>query len=533
MQLMITNDLKRERYEKKWQFCVGSCHASTLLRADALRQLKKVHDELGIRYVRFHGIFNDDMKTLATFNDVMAIPGGEKFKERTFHRCGLVYDNILDIGMKPFVELSFMPNMLAGEKSSGTGFYGSNMSMPEDLGAWSEYIKAFITYLLLRYGKEELEKWYFEVWNEPDLQGMFFQGTKEEYFDLYAATAAAMKEICPSLKVGGPSTSGSKWVASFIQYCEDQDLPLDFVTTHQYVGDPFLGISEDGDMESEGPKEEYNLETVSRQMEQLSMLFDQLPEETSLLSVLRTFMPDPTEHTEMDRDIFRKNAKIVREQAKDYPLFYTEWNMCASFGAYSNDTRKEAAYDIRTALNTNDLLDGSAIWCYSDIFEELHQFTEEFHGGFGLLTHNGIPKPVYHGLKMLADAREEQIVLENNLFGEIEAAAYEGSDELQVLLFRQNMKQEQSGHQMLNVVTELEAEPKRVYLQRIDEDHCNPLKQWEEAGSPKDMTKAQIAELIKSTCMLDEPLPYTYQDQKLRFAVSLAVNDIYFVRIEK
>ena len=536
MKIEIKSNLPKSKYDKKWQFCIGSCHAATVLRTDACKLLKKMHEELGIRYVRFHGIFNDDMKTLSTFSDVMGIPGGDKFTERTFYKCGLVYDNVLECGLKPFVELSFMPELLALDKSHGKGFYGSIMSMPESLAVWADYMKAFIEFLLHRFGKEELEQWYFEVWNEPDLEGMFFKGTKEDYFRLYEVTAKAIKEACPSLKVGGPSTSGSKWIQSFVNHCEEHQLPLDFVSTHQYVGDPFLGISDAGGpdgKDSNSQPEEHNLENIMKQMQQLSTLFEQMPAETPLLQVLRTFTGDPTETTDMDRDVFKKNATIVRGQAKDYPLFYTEWNLCASFGAYSNDTRKTAAYDMRTALQINDLVDGSSIWCYSDIFEELHQFTEEFHGGFGLISLNGIPKPVFYGMKMLAEAEDHRIELDESCFTEVEAAAFEGSREKQILLFRQSMKQELKEKEKVTVTVEVNEKPQRIILQRIDEAHCNPLKEWEQMGSPKDLTKAEVQMLKEKTSMQDEVMEYQYQDGIITVQVDLAVNDIYFIRMVK
>lgn len=153
MNLKIKQNMSRYPFSQKWQFCIGSCHAATLLRADTLRHLKRVHDELGIRYVRCHGIFNDDMHTLTGFQDVLEIPGGDRFVERSFWHCAVVYDNILDCGMKPFVELSFMPEHLAKNKTHGKILYGSITSMPESTDTWSEYITAFVRYLIHRYGQ--------------------------------------------------------------------------------------------------------------------------------------------------------------------------------------------------------------------------------------------------------------------------------------------------------------------------------------------------------------------------------------------
>lgn len=537
MKLNVNLQTTKKKTNKVWQFSVGSGHAALALRTDFCRQLKKVHDELGIKYVRFHGIFNDDMSVLSDFDNVLAVPGGSKFQEYSFHRCGLVYDNVLDCGMKPFVEISFMPELLAADSAHGKGFYGSIMSPPKDLCKWADFIKEFIKYLLKRYGEDEVASWYLEVWNEPDLKGMFFKGTQEDYFKLYNVTANAIKEICPQLRVGGPATSGSKWVSSFREYCQTNNVPLDFISTHQYTGEPFIGIEDTG-----GPNEEIkspvvddseDLDKVMDRMQMLSQMFENLPEETSLLEVLRTFSGDPTETNEMDRDILLKNAAVVKKQANGLPVFYTEWNLSASFSAYSNDTRKTAAYDLRTALKSDSLVTGSSIWCFSDIFEELHQFTEEFHGGFGMLTLNGIPKPVYHAMKMLAETETYQLELAEDMVGEIEVAAFTGDKEDQILLYRQCMKQEDKPIQQVEVSVQAVQKPKAVILQRIDELHCNPLKMWEEAGRPNDMTKSEVREMIDRTAMQEEIMEYQYQDGMLTFQVGLGVNDIYFIRMKR
>lgn len=221
-----------------WQFGIGCDHAYMLHRSDVCEHLKFVHDELGIKSVRFHGIFDDDMLTIQSFADYAPVPGAEKIKELNFRQVAHVYDNVLKTGMKPFVELSFMPSALALGTKTGL-HYKNNITMPKDLYEWSAYIKAFVNFLIERYGKEEVESWKFEVWNEPDLPYVFFDASMEDYFALYAATARAIKEADRDICVGGPSTSGCKWIPQFINFCKENNLPCDFVTTHHYPGDAF------------------------------------------------------------------------------------------------------------------------------------------------------------------------------------------------------------------------------------------------------------------------------------------------------
>ncbi len=536
MEIKLNADCKVKPFHKHWQFCVGSDHAVQALRADYLKQLEFIHKELGIRYVRFHGILNDDMHTLDSFDQILSgLPGGDKIIERNFYLCGLVYDNILSIGMKPFVELSFMPQSLAKIRTDNVVFYGSNFNNPRDLQEWADYIKDFVKYLLHRYGKEEVESWYFEVWNEPDLEGAFYMGTKEEYFRLYEVTANAIKEVDQALRVGGPAASGSKWIGDFVSFCTDRKLPLDFISTHQYAGDPLTGVEDkdtriiDKKQDNEKEKDENKAEKLKKQLQKLSSV---LPENATCLDVLRIMFGDPSEMKELTSDRFKENAKVVKNQAAGYPVFYTEWNMLATFSAYSNDTRKAAAYDMKTALDVEDYVSGTSVWCFSDIFEEMHQFKEEFHGGFGLQTIHGIPKPTYYAFKMLSQVGDKKYVIDlDRNDADITMAAFCSEKKIDILFFRQNMKQINLQKEKVNLIVEMKNRPISVSMQRIDETHCNPLKVWEDKGSNRDLTALEVEEIKQISRLIEEEVDFVYETGKLTFDIEIGVNDIYHFKI--
>lgn len=531
----LKKDTPKKEFHRHWQFCVGSGHAGLALRADYVRLLKECARDLGIKRVRFHGIFNDDMNTLHTLEDIFPIPVQTGIRERSFRLCALVYDNLLEAGVKPFVELSFMPEKMAREDVHGFFFYKPNICMPKDDREWTDYIGAFVRFLLERYGKEEVESWYFEVWNEPDLIQPFFNGTQEEYFHLYEITARTIKEIDPAIRVGGPATSGSKWIAAFLRFCRERQVPVDFVTTHQYAGDPLGGVSDEG-----GPGEAADAGSEASVEENMGTMFDtnrmaelvaSAPKD-SILPAYRRIMGDPLEKDGIPDNVFVTNAPIVRKQAGNLPLFYTEWNTCATFGAYTNDTRKVAAYDVKTALALEDVLDGSSIWCFCDIFEELHPFPEEFHGGFGLMSQSGIKKPVYYALQMLAQTGDERYELPGELDKEVSIAAFQGEGELQILLTRQKLQNKfDLPKETVSVEAELEKAPEMVILERIDGEHCNPLAVWEAMGSPQVPTPSQLAEIKEKSALREEEIPFVYKNGILKTQVSLGVNDVYDIRI--
>ncbi len=513
----IHKNLPTEKCNKHWQFCVGSAHAPYALRKDYFEQLKKVHEELGIQRVRFHGIFCDDMHTCHKATDILPIPFGGSYIEQSFRQCAVAYDNILAAGMKPFVELSFMPKHLAKKKTRGMFFYKPNISPPKDHKKWYRYVQDFLHFLVDRYGIDEIRSWYFEVWNEPDLRITFFAGNQKEYFQFYETTARAVKDVDASFIVGGPSTSASKWIGPFLQFCKENDVPLDFISTHQYAGDPLGGLQQENDTVNL----KLNIPVGLTQRKKIS--------HDAILPLYRAFMGTVDANKTLHRDGFIRNAERVRQQAQHLPVLYTEWNMCANFSAPCNDTRMAAAYNIHAILGTQKSVDGSSVWCFSDLFEEFHPFPEEFHGGFGLLTQSGIPKPSYHALAFLKDIGDERIVLPQN--GNTDVAVFRKDKNLQVLLSKLAFTPT-GNREVVTVKIECEAQPEKVTLRRIDEDHGNPLKIWEKCGAPTIPTPAQVQEIIDLSAIHPEAVEYSFDHSYLTFTVTLAENDIYFIEVE-
>ncbi len=528
MEITIRAGAPRIPHKRHWQFCVGSAHALMALRADYGKQLKFIHDTLGIQRVRFHGIFCDDMRTFTDLSMQTPAPGAEAFSEYNFNACGAAYDNVLEAGMKPFVELSFMPEKLALKEETrplkGGFFYRPNIVPPADDGAWRDYIQAFVRFLLKRYGAEEVRSWHFEVWNEPDLPYIFWNGTRDEYFHFYEITARAIKDVDPGIQVGGPSTSNSKWVRSFLQFCREGGVPVDFISTHQYAGDPLGGVEDQGDEDGQAGA---GMGSWSDRMHQAAEALSRTEEKT-FLAGFRATSPDKSETTDLPDDVFRKNVKKVKVQAQGLPVYYTEWNENAIFSAYTNDTRKVAAYDVKMSLAVSDDVTGSSIWCFSDIFEELHPFVQEFHGGFGMLSQHGIPKPVYYAMKLLADAPDTRIDLgAAALDGEIGAAAFADETETHVLLFRQKMKNLDLSREEAVIRLECPVRPAAVTVKRIDEEHGNPLKAWEAMGAPDVLSREEIEELKRKTAVEAEDWPFAWEGGLLTLRAELSVNDVY------
>ena len=497
-------------FQRKWQFCIGNDHAYQMHRKDMFEQIKYIHDELGFKYIRFHGIFDDDMLIYQKMNDYRAMRGlvhTEHIREINFRQVGDVYHNVIDAGFKPFVELSFMPSVLAKGKKKGFK-YQNNICMPKNFKKWKEFIKEFINFLINEFTLEEIKTWYFEIWNEPDL-GIFFNGKQKDYFKLYKETVDAIKEVCPSLRVGGPSTSACRWLPEFINFCNENNVPCDFVTTHHYTGDGFG-----------------NMLTVKNALKMFPITKKSAKNGTSISDTLKECFFYPEILKKWEKGAFNKMDQKALDEAGDIPLFITEWNSMAVFGSPVHDEKYSSAFALKTSLDVNQKLSGISFWCASDIFEEMLYLQGPFIGSYGIVTQDNIAKPNFWAFKilnMLYDLRLESKITNE----EVEYAVFKKDDHhLQVVVYNQDLIYEKD--EMYDFEVCLPSKIKKAFEYRIDDNHCNPKKEWQKLGSPKNLTKKQISDIKEKTALKAEKTIFT--DNKI--SSSIHTNDIVLYEIE-
>jgi len=219
---------------RPWRPMIGSEHLALLLHgagpgghdvgAELAEALRIVHLELGVEAVRAHGIFDDSL-------EVYRERDGEPVLDFTL--VDQVLERALATGLRPIVELSFMPRDLARDPAASVFAYGAIVSPPRDIDRWADLIRDLVAHLADRFGRDEVRRWAFEVWNEPNLR-LFWSGTETEYLRLYAAGARAVKAVDPAFRVGGPATAAAAWIDDFLAACGADDLPLDFLSTHSY-----------------------------------------------------------------------------------------------------------------------------------------------------------------------------------------------------------------------------------------------------------------------------------------------------------
>jgi xylan 1,4-beta-xylosidase len=331
--------------------CIGAGRANEGLRADWQQQLAYVKKECDFRYIRMHGLLSDDMGVYR--EDRNGNP------EYNFQYIDVLFDFILNIGMKPFVELGFMPEALASGKQTIFWWKG-NVTPPKDYTRWGELIRNLTLHFTERYGAEEVKTWYFEVWNEPNLTPVFWTGTQEEYFKLYKYSADAIKSVNKEYRVGGPATAGAAWEVDLINFCKKNNLSLDFISTHSY------GVNQ-------GFLDEYgNSGTV----------LDKNPMSVS-------------------GDVLNSRKEISGSSMPNIELHYTEWSSSYTPADPLHDSYHEAAYILDRLKKIGDAATSMSYWVFTDIFEEPGPRFTPFHGGFGLLNYQAINKPAFYSYQFL------------------------------------------------------------------------------------------------------------------------------------
>lgn len=346
-----------------WERTFGSGRAILALREDYRRDLRTVKNATQVQYVRFHDILDDSVGVYD--EDAQGNP------VYNFSYVDQIYDGLLGIGVRPFVELSFMPRKLSASPPVLHPFwYKPIVSPPKDWNRWGDLIYNFTRHLVDRYGIEEVSQWYFEIWNEPNLD--FWAGDPKEatYYELYDHAARAIKRVDTRLRVGGPATAQAAWVDRFIRHCVEANVPVDFVSTHVYGNDRAQDVFSTSE---QIPRDRMVCRAVKK-------VYDQ---------VKASVRPDlPIEWTEY-------NASYMNEPSVTDSVFMGPW----------------LADTIRQC---DGMVENLSYWTFSDVFDEQGVIKQPFYGGFGLIADGGIPKPAFNAFALLHRLGEERISADSN-----------------------------------------------------------------------------------------------------------------------
>ena len=446
-----------------WEHTVGSGHALLALRADWQAHLRQCHEGLGFQYVRFHGVLSDDVGTLVRDQGNVL---------ESFFNADRMFDQILSIGMKPFVELSFMPEALASGHKTVFKYRG-NVTPPRDYRRWTAFVGRLVGHWVQRYGIAEVQRWFFEVWNEPNLKA-FWTGSRKDYFKFYRYTAEAIKGVDPSLRVGGPATARDEWIDEFLDFCEAVHAPVDFVSTHHYPTDALWSTAADT--------------------------------ETQLAASRRSML--------------RQWAQDTRRRARSLPLYYTEWNTSSNPRDSLHDEPYAAAFITKTLMEASGIVDGYSFWTFSDIFEENYFPSLPFHGGFGLLTLHGIPKPAYRAFELLHRLGRERLLVDG-MHPTVDCWVARGGRAVTVLVANHALPRHAIDTELVRITLLNLQEPRQAFIDRIDNDHGNARKAWDELGRPEYLDDKTIDRMQSASCISRKPVRCEYAERVGRLEIEM------------
>lgn len=496
---IIKVDFTKEKGNLNTMFkeCIGAGRANEGLRADWQQQLALVKKECDFKYIRMHGLLTDDMGVYKEDRN-----GNPQYN---FQYIDVLYDYILSIGMKPFVELGFMPSALASG-SQTIFWWKGNITPPKDHKKWEDLIRSLVLHFTERYGVDEVKTWYFEVWNEPNLKDAFWSGTQEDYFTLYKFSVQAIKSVNKEYRVGGPATAGAAWVPEMINFCTNNAIPLDFISTHTY-----------------GVKQGY------------------LDEFGSTGTIL-----DKNKWS-VSGDILNSHKQIINSAMPKLELHYTEWSSSYTPADPIHDSYHQAGYILEKIKQVGSAANSMSYWVFTDIFEEAGPRFTPFHGGFGLLNYQGIKKPAYYSYYLLNKLGETELINSDSSSW----ACKNAKGDIQVLLwdFTNTHPGDSVNNQVYyirdlpsfskgKVKIEISGIPKGNYLleiYKIGYKTNDPYTTYFSMKKPSQLTKQQV-EFIKKQ---DDGSPISKENLKINSSglffkeFEIRENDVFFFNIIK
>lgn len=442
-----------------WEESFGSGRAALTMREDWRDDLRAVRATTGIRYVRFHGVLDDDMGVYTEDEHGNAV--------YNFAYVDHVYDGLLRNGVKPLVEISFMPKRLAFNPDFLHPFwYKPNVSPPKSWEKWDALMGAFARHLVERYGADEVASWYFEVWNEPNID--FWAGVPrlESYEELYDHTARALKGANARLRVGGPATSAAAWIPEFLEHTRAEGVPVDFVSTHGYSDEEFAGL---------------------------------FAERKNGLRALP--------YNDRTAVVMRKTREqMAAAGAAKLPLLWTEWNPTGQDGGF--DSRYMAVGVADMIRQCDGLADLVSFWTFSDVFEEGGPIPHPFENTFGMRAEGGINKPSFYGFGMLhklGDRRlanaSADVVVTKAADGAVVVAAWNLVNPGGTTGSGDGASRAEGEMKVMRIEFRHVAADARVTVEVLDREHGDVLPIYKAMGSPGSPTLAQVEEMNRRSAL--------------------------------
>ncbi len=391
----------------------------------------------------------------------------------------------VDAGLRPLVELGFMPKALSvnpepyrHEWSTNGPFWTGWTYPPKDYNKWAELIFQIVMHQKEMYGEESIESWIWEVWNEPDIG--YWSGTFEEFCKLYDYGVDAVKRACPECTVGGPHTtgpggkSGNEFLYRFLEHCirgtnyvtGETGSPLDYIAFHA-KGNPEMV---DGHIRM----------NMGTQLNDIAKGFEAVksfPELAHLPVVIGECDPEGCAACSWKRD-----PKYGYRNGTVYPSY-----TASSFAKI---------FELMDEYEVN--LQGALTWAFE--FED-----QEWFAGFRELASNGVDKPVMNVFRMMGMMEGQRVDVKGNPYRakeviekgirsrpDIHAMACVTEDEMTILVWNYHDDDILGATDTVKIsIDQLPGEPVLLHHYRVDQELSNSYSAWQSIGSPQDPTEEE------------------------------------------
>jgi xylan 1,4-beta-xylosidase len=456
-----------------WERMFGSGRAILSLRDGYRRDLRQVKEATDFEYIRFHAILNDEV---GVYDEVDGNP------VYNFSYIDQIYDGLLQNGVRPFVELSFMPKKLAAKEIYQAFWYHPIISPPKDYARWNDLIAHLAQHLIERYGIDEVSHWYFEVWNEPNLDFWGGDPRQSTYFELYDNTARTLKKVDARLKVGGPATAQAAWADAFIAHVAQNQIPADFVSTHVYANDTAKDVF--------GTDE----------------------------NIPRTQM--------VCRAVRKVHDQIKASARPDLPLIFSEYNASYKNEPDVTDAPFMGPWLADTFRQCDGLVDNLALWTFSDVFEEQGVVKEPFYGGYGLIAEDNLPKPAFNTFKLLHQLGDQRIAVNSNSL----LVTKRADGTIVMAVWNLFLPEEQGSPKDVTITFTGLSGQHHVRISRLDATHGSLLALYDSMGKPKYPTQVQLQDLRRAA---ELPAPEWENLEQDRISLQLPPQGLALIEIPK
>ncbi len=485
---------KGKAFKHTWEGMGNVDQFRWMVRKDMQEQLSMARKDLNMNNVRAVGLFDEEMRVFGldpkTWQDKTRLP---RFN---WQQIDYVIQSLLDIGINPTITTCFTPYAMASSEQF-CFTTKANVTPPKDYSLWAELVTESTQHFIEKFGHETVKKWYFEVWNEPNLDAFWKGADKQEYFKLWATTYKAIKSVDANFKIGGPSTARAEWVKDFIEYGVSNQCVADYIITHVYNNDsPFAALSP-----FSGPQ-------------------------VDKINNSPNFLPGVIKGTRQLLDSLNFKGE----------LHFNEWGRSWFPSDSIRESQNEAAFIVKCMAESSQYADYFGYWCLSDIYDQLGYGAEAFHGNYGMLSLDGLKKPSYKAFQLLSKLGNVALAIKdnnNNILTNAIATKTNNSYQFLFYAFKNDFKTNSTTKVCkVSFLLPKKFNVNKINIVQITSIENNIINEWQKINKPNYLNKKQLAKLKTHNTLEKSKVKYTIQNTANGKTLTFATEDSGIALVE-